>query len=155
MKALSRSVLSCICLLAVLFSPLSLANSRGEQKQVFGDYEVHYIGLTSSFLTPEVASAYGIDRSRSLGFLSISVLQNQAGQDLAVPVRATITGTIRNLIGQTRTLEFREIKETNAVYYISTFRFDDEDMYTIQLKATPEGQTRTFDVKFSQRFYQQ
>jgi len=155
MKALSRSLLSCICLLAVLFTALSLATSRGEQKQVFGDYEVHYIGLTSSFLTPEVASAYGIDRSRSLGFLSISVLQNQSGQDLAVPVRATITGTIRNLIGQTRTLEFREIKETNAVYYISTFRFDDEDMYTIQLKATPEGQTRTFDVKFSQRFYQQ
>jgi len=27
---------------------------RGEQKQVFGQFEVHYIGLTTSFLTPEV-----------------------------------------------------------------------------------------------------
>ena len=155
MKTLTHPVMPLLCLLAVLFSPLSLANSRGEQKQVFGDYEVHYIGLTSSFLTPEVASSYGIDRSRALGFLSISVLQKQPGSELPIPVRATLTGTIRNLIGQTRTLEFREIKETNAVYYISTFRFDDEDMYTIQLKATPEGQSRTFDVKFSQRFYQQ
>lgn len=155
MKTLQHHVMTLICLLALACSSAALANSRGEQKQVFGDYEVHYIGLTSSFLTPEVAAAYGIDRSRSLGFLSISVLQNQPGQELAVPVRATLTGTIRNLIGQTRTLEFREIKETNAVYYISTFRFDDEDMYTVQLKATPEGQARTFDVKFSQRFYQQ
>ncbi|MBQ0728343.1 MAG: DUF4426 domain-containing protein, partial [Thalassolituus oleivorans] len=73
----------------------------------------------------------------------------------AVPVSAKLTGTIRNLIGQVRELEFREIKETNAVYYISTFRFDDKDMYTIDLKATPEGQPRTFDVTFSQQFYQE
>ena len=71
----------------------------------------------------------------------------------AVP--AKLTGQLRNLIGQSKTLEFKPIKERNAVYYVTTFRFDDGDMYNIFLQATPEGQTRTFDVKFSQRFYEE
>lgn len=137
----------------LVFANLSLANSRGEQKQVFGDYEVHYIGLTSSFLSPETAQAYGIQRSRTMGFISISVLDAHKDNDPAKPVTAAVTGTLKNLIGQPTALEFKEIKETNAVYYISTFRFDDEDRYNIDLKVTPSGQERTFDVKFSQQFY--
>ncbi|MFY9178828.1 MAG: DUF4426 domain-containing protein [Venatoribacter sp.] len=139
--------------LLLLASGFAFATERGEQKQTFGDYEVHYIGLTSNFLTPEVAKAYSIERSRTLGFLSISVLKKQPQGQLAVPVAAKVTGSIKNLLSQERGLDFREIKETGSVYYISTFRFDDEDMYNLRLQVKPEGQERSFDVKFSQRFY--
>lgn len=145
-------IVLCAGLLLVL-SNITMADSRGEQKQVFGDYEVHYIGLTSNFLSPETAQAYDIQRSRTMGFLSISVLDANKKNDLAVPVTAKVTGTIRNLIGQSTELEFKEIKETGSVYYISTFRFDNEDRYNIDLKVTPTGQKRSFDVKFSQQFY--
>lgn len=155
MKALTQVFTACLFTLCAAFSPLLLAADRGEQKQVFGDYEVHYIGLNSSFLPPEAAEAYGITRSRALGYISVSILHNEEGSDVPAVVSGKVTGTIRNLLGQSRELEFQEIKETNAVYYITTFRFDDEDMYNVNLKATPEGQSRTFDVKFSQRFYEE
>jgi len=142
-------------LLLMLVTSLAMASQRGEQKQVFGDYEIHYIGLNSTFLTPEVAEAYDITRSGALGYLSVSVLKNEAGNELPTAVPAKLTGQLRNLIGQSKTLEFKQIKERNAVYYVTTFRFDDGDMYNIFLQATPEGQTRTFDVKFSQRFYEE
>ncbi|MBQ0780026.1 MAG: DUF4426 domain-containing protein [Thalassolituus sp.] len=149
-----RQFAQIVAVALVLLSAHAQAADTGEQKKVFGEYEVHYIGLNSSFLPEDAAAAYNIPRSRALGYLSISILKDEGGE-LAVPVSAKLTGTIRNLIGQVRELEFREIKETNAVYYISTFRFDDKDMYTIDLKATPEGQPRTFDVTFSQQFYQE
>lgn len=149
-----RQFAQIVAVALVLLSAHAQAADTGEQKKVFGEYEVHYIGLNSSFLPEDAAAAYNIPRSRSLGYLSISILKDEGGE-LAVPVSTKLTGTIRNLIGQVRELEFREIKETNAVYYISTFRFDDKDMYTIDLKATPEGQPRTFDVTFSQQFYQE
>lgn len=133
-----------------LFTSLALA----EQKQVFGEYEVHYIGLTSSELDADVAHLYGIERSRALGFLNISVLKTQKDGALPVPVDAKISGRIMNLIGQSRELSFTRIQETGALYFYSTFRFDDQDMYNIILQVTPEGQQRTYDVKFSQRFYQ-
>ena len=138
------------------FAVVSLqANAdRGEKKQVSGNYEVHYIGLNSSFLPEDVAEAYDIPRSRSLAYLSVSVLKTDEG-DLPRPVSAKLTGQIKNLIGQSREIEFREIKETNAVYYVSTFRFDKSEIYRLTLQATPEGQKRTFDVKFSQKFYQE
>ena len=138
-----------------LLSSLSFAVDRGEQKQVFGDYEVHYIGLNTTFLSPEVARAYGITRSRALGYMSISILKKGQAGELAKPITGSVEGQLRNLIGQSKTLEFKEIKESNAVYYITTFRFDDEDMYNINLQVTPQGQSRTFDVKFSQRFYEE
>lgn len=133
---------------------LQVNADRGEKKQVFGNYEVHYIGLNSSFLPEDVAEAYDIPRSRSLAYLSVSVLKTDEG-DLPRPVSAKLTGQIKNLIGQSRDIEFREIKETNAVYYVSTFRFDKSEIYRLTLQATPEGQKRTFDVKFSQKFYQE
>ncbi len=138
----------------LVVSSVSMANSsRGGQKQVFGQYEVHYIGLTSNFLSPETAVAYGIERSRTMGFISISVLDTKDNKDVGTPITAKVEGTIKNLIGQSRVLEFKEIKETDAVYYVSTFRFDDEDRYNLDIKVTPSGQKRTFDVKFSQQFY--
>jgi hypothetical protein len=155
MRSLFRSAIASVILLATVFGAQNtLANDRGEKKQVFGNYEVHYIGLNSSFIPEQAAEAYDIPRSRSLAYLSISVLKTDEG-DLPLPVTATLTGTVKNLIGQSRTIEFREIKETNAVYYVSTFRFDKNDVYRISLDVTPSGQTRTFDVNFSQQFYQE
>lgn len=132
------------CLL--LLSSLSMA----EQKQVFGDYEVHYIGLTSSELDKDVAKLYGITRSRNIGFLNISVLKKG---EIPVAWNAKIEGTMSNLIGQTKELSFTRVQETSALYFYSTFDFYDQDMYRFHLKVTPEGKTRAYDVKFSQRFY--
>lgn len=144
--------------LASLISGLLLClasfSASAEQKQVFGDYEVHYMGLNSSFLTPEVAKVYDIPRSGSLGFLNISVLQHSKGNPLPAALDAQVVGTIRNLIGQKRELEFRRVREGKAIYYISTFNFDDGDMYNIDLDIVPSNaKQKNFDVKFSQRFY--
>jgi len=131
-------------------------SASAEQKLVFGEYEVHYMGLSSDFLTPEVAKIYDIPRSRSLGFLNISVLQKTKGGQVPAALDAELTGSIRNLIGQSRELEFRRVREGQAIYYISTFRFDDGDMYNFDLDVVPSNaRQKNFDVKFSQRFYEE
>ncbi|MAD44546.1 MAG: hypothetical protein CMI02_05975 [Oceanospirillaceae bacterium] len=141
--------------LFALLSAFSLpaVADRGEQKQVFGDYEIHYMGLNSSFLEPEVAEAYGIPRSRSMGYLSISIMKTTTDEDVPEALTGDVRGQMQNMIGQKKELEFKEIKERNAIYYISTFRFDQEDVYKFTLQVSPDGESRTFDVKFDQRFY--
>ncbi len=143
-------------LLGALLLCLVSVSASAEQKLMFGDYEVHYMGLNSSFLTPEVAKIYDISRSRSLGFLNISVLQKTTGGQVPAALDAKVTGSIRNLIGQSRELEFRRVREGQAIYYISTFRFDDGDMYNFDLDIVPSNaKQKNFDVKFSQRFYEE
>ena len=144
-------IISLFALLSAFSLPAGA--DRGEQKQVFGDYEIHYMGLNSSFLEPEVAEAYGIPRSRSMGYLSISIMKTTTDEDVPEALTGDVRGQMQNMIGQKKELEFKEIKERNAIYYISTFRFDQEDVYKFTLQVSPDGESRTFDVKFDQRFY--
>lgn len=134
-------------ILGVLVAPLLCA----EQKISVGAYEVHYIGLNTAFLSPKVAQAYQIERSKNRGYLSISVLKTQANA-MAKPVKATVAGTMTNLLGQSKSIHFRQISEPNAWYQIATFNFDRRDLYRIQLKVTPVG-APAFNVQFEQKFY--
>lgn len=136
----------------LLLTSLSFADTQGEQKQVFGEYEVHFMGLTSNELDKDVAKLYGITRSRAIGFLNVSVLKKGQGP-LPVAWNAKIEGSMSNLIGQSQALSFTRVQETSALYFYSTFDFYDQDMYRFHLKVTPDGETRAYDVKFSQRFY--
>src|SRR5690554_303251 len=88
-----------------------------------------------------------------MGFISISVLDTKDNKDVGTPITAKVEGTIKNLIGQSRVLEFKETQETDAVYYVSTFRVDDEDRYNHEIKVTQSSQKRTIDEKFRQQFY--
>ena len=36
-----------------------------------------------------------------------------------------VKGTVRNLLGQTITLTFQEVREPGAIYYLATTRFTD------------------------------
>ena len=134
--------------------PSLVSANTGEQKKVIGKYEVHYIGLSTSFLPEKAAAAYDIPRSGSLGYMSISVLDTELG-DMPTPITAEVTGQVENLIGQARDISFREIIEQNAVYYITTLRFDDKDTYRVTLSVTPDGETKPLTVKFNQKFYEE
>ncbi|MGB1092994.1 MAG: DUF4426 domain-containing protein [Oceanobacter sp.] len=133
---------------------LFAAVSWGEQKMVFGDYEVHYIALNTSFLTPEVSAAYNIPRSGKKGFFNISVLKKEKDQPLPGAVSAKVEGSFKNLIGQSIPLTFKEVRETGAIYYIADFEFEEDEVYRVSLDVTPEGFGKTFDVNFSQKMYE-
>ncbi|MBQ0727874.1 MAG: DUF4426 domain-containing protein, partial [Thalassolituus oleivorans] len=75
-----RQFAQIVAVALVLLSAHAQAADTGEQKKVFGEYEVHYIGLNSSFLPEDAAAAYNIPRSRALGYLSISILKDEGGE---------------------------------------------------------------------------
>ena len=137
-----------ISILLMTITSLSMA----EQKQSFGDYDVHYMALTSSELDKDVAKLYGITRSRNLGYMMISVMKNGVSE-MPVAWDGKLEAEMSNLIGQKRTLEFTRIQETDALYFYSTFDFYDKNHYRFHVKVTPQGEKRTYDVKFDQKFY--
>ncbi|WP_428241532.1 DUF4426 domain-containing protein [Gynuella sp.] len=142
-----------LTILTLLCASLSV-QAAGEQKQVFGRYEVHYMMLNSTTLSAEIARSYQLQRSGKLGFLMVSVLENKEGEDLPHAVPAMVSARIKNLIGQERDIELREIQEQGGIYYVGNFNFDDEDIYRfeIDVKAEP-GQDRPFTVRHQQQMY--
>lgn len=127
---------------------------RAEQKADFDGYEVHYIALPSSFLKPDIAQRYGIQRSRAIGIVNVSVLRKpESPGQLAKPVDAQVQGSIVNDIQQEVFIPFRRFSEGDAVYYIAEFPFSQRDLLTFKVSALPQGESQPLNVRFAQRLY--
>jgi hypothetical protein len=137
----------------VLLAALTSLPAIAQQAQEFGDYIIHYNALNSSLITPEVAKAYRIRRSDSRALINISVLKNVENQ-LATAVKAKVTASGRNLTGQTRNVDMREIDEGDgAIYYLGELSVRNMETFDFTVVVLVEGQNKPFNVKFRQQFY--
>ena len=134
---------------------LSLAVSQvyAEQSKSFGDYTIHFSAFTTDILTPEVAKAYRIPRSKNRALLNISVLKkvmNTAGS----PVKAKIKASATNLNSQLRDLDVRELDDkSGAIYYIAETTVDNEEVLKYSITVLPEGENENFTFDFQQQFF--
>lgn len=131
---------------------LSCAGAMAEQSSTFGDYAVHYSAFTTDILTPEVAKAYGISRSKSRALLNISVLKKIMGTT-GQPVRARVQASATNLSSQLRQLSVRELNDGGAIYYLAETAVADGETLKFSITVTPEGSTATTTVTFDQQFF--
>jgi len=136
-------------LLAITISFFAIAYASAENMKKLGSMNVHYMAIGSTFFTPEIAKVYGITRSRYNGLINISVLDNTKAGNPAKTV--SISGKAKNNLGQFKTLEFTEIKEGNAIYYLAQIKYSNEETmhFTLAINDGNEQQT----LKFSQKFY--
>lgn len=137
-----------IWLYPIIFCGLLLSfASNAEQKKTLGNWDVHYMVLTSTFLTPDVARSYGIQRSKYNAVVNVSVLDKNTAkaQNLLVSGKAT------NLIGTSKKLEFKEVIEGESIYYIATLSFRDQEQYRFEIDLNQGNDRQT--LKFSQKLY--
>ena len=120
-----------------------------ENMKTLGNMDVHYIAIGSTFLTPEIAKTYGIQRSKYNSLINISVMDNQQQGKPAKAVK--ITGQARNNLGQMKTLDFNEVKEGNAIYYLAQVRFSNDETMHFEIKIN-DGKEQQI-LKFTQKFY--
>lgn len=126
---------------------------NAEQRIVQQGYEVHYNAFNSSFITPEVAQANGLLRSKVMALLNLSVLKVEE-DGTKTPVTAVVKGQALNLLQQIKTIEFTKIDEGDAIYYIGNFRFSDEELLNFSLTVQPTPEIDPIEVRFSQTFYE-
>ena len=141
----SMTICKTLFLSALLFASLGV---NAEQFKTFSNLEVHYIALPSTFIQPEIAKQYGIKRSKTNGLLNISILDKRKDK-AAVP--ATLTGTGRNLIGQTHQLTFTEVKEGKAIYYLAEYPYLNEEIVNFDITIKTEKKSNA--LKFQHKFY--
>ncbi len=140
-------------LLALILSLSSAALTAAETSKRLGDYEVHYHAFNSSSLSAEVARQYQITRGANQGVLNIAV---RSGAGMAAKgVKASISGKVKNLLGQAVSLNFREVREGDAIYYLAVFRFEDQDHLNFDLTVEPEGSNSSYPLQFMQQLYVQ
>ena len=137
-----------IALMMVLAPSVFAADDQGGQFKDLGPWEVHYIAFPSTFVQPTIAKAYGLTRSGSKAIVNISVLADKPGKPA---VKARVVGSAKNLLGKIVQLDFQEVVEGEAIYYLAQLDYDDEDIFRFNIEISEGKQTRK--LTFSQKFY--
>ena len=114
---------------SLIFCLLFALPAFAERKQTFGELDVHYSVFNSSFLQPDVAAAAGLTRSKTVGVLNIAALKGGKGQP------AKVGGTLKNLLGQTSELQFKQVLESGAVYYLAEFPLREREVLTFSINV--------------------
>ena len=69
-----------ISFLAFAFNAHS-EDMQGAQYKDLGPWQVHYIAFPSTFIQPQIAQTYGLERSGYKGIVNISILKNYKSND--------------------------------------------------------------------------
>ncbi|KJZ65661.1 DUF4426 domain-containing protein [Pseudomonas fluorescens] len=118
---------------------------KGERKETFGDVTVHYNTFNSTFLTPDIAKAAGLTRSKNQGVINVSVLKD------GKPLSAEVSGSVKDLTSQTVPLKFKQITEQGAIYYIAQFPVDQQEVRTFDIKVQNGDKINT--INFNQELF--
>jgi hypothetical protein len=137
----------------LVFCVVALPSLAENATQVPG-YTIHHNALTTDSLSPQVAKAYSIQRSKNRGMLNVSVVKMTPGST-GHSVRAKIHATATNLTGQTRDIDLREVEDGGAIYYIGDFRVTDQETLNFDLEVAPNGDSKTYSARLSQQFFTQ
>jgi hypothetical protein len=144
-----KQIVSALLLLGVFSHPV-LANDK--PYEVFGKYKVYFSVFNSSFISPDIAQAYNLVRGKDRALINIAVVEMKAEGDTH-GLRAVVNGHSANLLQQQKTLDFSEISEQNAVYYLASTRFTNEEILNFEIAVTPDPNKAPLVLKFSKKLY--
>ncbi len=134
---------------------LLLATSApAQQSQAFGPYELHYAVTNTTIIDPKVAAAYGLTRGRQRAILTLALREHLPdGSDVARPMQ--LKGRTWDLLQKTTDLEFQEVRENPAVYYIAEFKYLNEEWRHFEVYFRPEGVDETYTLKLKQQVFEE
>ncbi|MFT5987495.1 MAG: hypothetical protein ACI912_000986 [Marinobacter psychrophilus] len=138
---------SAFALVLLCCAGLAQADSKN-----FGEYTVSWSVLPSTFLTPEIAKEYNLQRSKGIGIVNVAIMQTSANGTLS-PVAGQVEGRVTNDIQQVRFLAFRRIQEGSAVYFIAEYQYGTAELLTFNVTARPTGHDQELPVRFSQALF--
>lgn len=117
------------------------------------NYIVHYSAFNSTLITPAVAKAYDLKRSRERGIINISIqrkMPNTANKGVMTKLR----GYTGKLGGSEIPLDFKLITEGEAIYYLAEFFIKEGETLNFDINIQPTPNYSGLDLNFKQTFYE-
>lgn len=130
------------------------AEAAGIASRDFGSHVLHFNAISTDQLTPDVAKAYSIVRSSNRALLNVSVVKKVEGT-IGQSVPATVTALVVNDTGQVKDAKLRELRDSDAYYYVADFAVSNAETLVFTVEATPEGESAPLSVRFTRTFYSQ
>ena len=145
-SGLTCSAIHYACLVICLTAGLLIAPARADVESC-RNFEIHHTTFNSLLISPAVAAAHNITRSKRRIITNITIIQNGKS------VTANVAGTNTNLFNQLFTMQFDEIIEPGAIYYLANQLIDERDTLAFKVNIIPTGQSQTCNIQFTRQYY--
>ena len=138
---------SAVFLVAACLSVTAMAADaiKGERQEVFGDITVHYNTFNSTYIQPGVAQDVELVRSKNQGVINVSVVKADK------PLVAQVSGNVKDLTGKGIPLNFKQITEPGAIYYLAQYPVLQPENRTFNITVTIGDEAHTFS--FNQQLF--
>jgi len=131
-------------------APAQLSESSFKE---LGPYELHFNAVRTDTLTPDVARAYSIERSKNRVMLNVTVLRKEGTPAVRKAVEAAVSVDARNLNGQLKSMELRRVNEGDAIYYIGETGISGSEILVFDIKATPTNESTPIAAQLRREFF--
>ena len=134
-----------IKLASLVFLLLTSLNCWADSVEWRG-YQIYYTSLNSMLIPQNVAKAHNIVRSKNRIVTNISIRKEKK------PIVATLKGTNQNLFGQIFTMNFDEVLESTAIYYLSNQLIDERDTLSFDVNISIPSEDESYALKFKRQY---
>lgn len=145
----TKALLAAIAFMAAIATPFS---ALATQSVKFGNYIIQYSALTTDNLEESIAKIHHIKRGRNRMMLNIVVQEKTADKQIKT-VKADVTASTSNILGQIMNLDMRPIREGEAIYYIGESKVTNKETVNFTVHVKPEDSSETHTLSFRQQFF--
>jgi len=143
-------------LLAIFLS--TVVHAQSDSFTRFENITVHHSVFSSTSVLPKIASQLGIVRGKNYVLINIAITDNDSTTG-GKP--ASVSGIAMNLMQQVKKLEFKEINEATATYYIASLRVTEKEIFHFTINVTPKtigvdskpNNNKPYEIKFTKKLY--
>ena len=153
-----------IAIALVCTSIFSVADTQAQEDISYreGNYEIFYSAFNTSFISPEVATAAGIERAKNRGMLNISIIEHlepdeaEKGRGASTTRPAEVeyvAGEIFDLV-HSKPIKFKEIVEPAARYHLGAFKIaNDNEFKEFRIRVLPKGSKNPIEFRFKRNLF--
>ncbi len=150
MKTLRNTLILVSAFFFLIMGLSAQADSSKKTSKEYAEHIVYFNAFPTDSLPSAMTKQYGLKRSKNYAMINISVMEKAAG--IPTGVKSKVTGQIKNLMGQSRGIEFKEIKEGKAIYYIAQIGVQSKETVNFNIDIVPDGSKEKYEIRFSKKF---
>ena len=124
--------------------------AASDTHKVHDGNKIYYSAFNSSFIQPDIAAAHDITRGKNRGLVNIAVIP---ADQAAGGIQALVKGSVANILQQQQKLDFFPVREGDVVYYLASFKFDNEDSLTFKIEVKANPNKPAYQFQFQKTFY--
>jgi len=138
-----------IVFLCMIFCVAFSAQAQENTSLELDNHIVYYNVFNSTLIPADVAKLEGLVRAKNQVYVNVAMVKKTGGNGIAMKV----SGVRRNLMQQSFDLDFIEIKEAIATYYLAPIRFNNEEILHIDITVQPLDSEKTTTFTVTKKLY--